>query len=126
MTTTNMKKSKLFLGFLVVLTLNSCIIKDKNREDFTIRIENSMVDNVYQHVNMDYFHGFLDHQTVDDLIKYHGEPDSIFDAYEATTIEGYDIYEYRFDDGAINCYVPHNDGGIKYVDYIYFELKDRT
>lgn len=123
MTTTNMKKGRLFLGILVVLTLHSCFIKDKNREDFTIRIENSMVDNVYQHVNMDYFHGFMDRQTVDDLIKYHGEPDSIFDAYEATTIEGYDIYEYRFDDGAINCYVPHNEEGVKYVDYIYFEFK---
>ena len=121
--TTNMKKGKLFLGILVVFTLHSCLIKDKIRDDFTIRIENSMVDNVYRHVNMDYFHGFIDRQTVDDLIKYHGEPDSIFDAYEYSTIEGYDIYEYRFDDGAINCYVPNNTDGEKYVDYIYFEFK---
>ncbi len=118
------KANSLFFLLLIVLTLQSCFIKHRNREDFTIRIENSMVDNVYQHINMDYFHGFMDRQTVDDLIKYHGEPDSIFDAYETTTIEGYDIYEYRFDDGAINCYVPHNDGGIKYVDYIYFEFSE--
>ena len=119
-----MKKIFFFLWLMAVLTLQSCFIKDKTFEEYVIRIENSMVDNVYQHVNMVYFHGFVDRQTVDDLIKYHGEPDSIFDAYEATTIEGYDIYEYRFDDGAINCYVPHNKCGVKYVDYIYYEFME--
>ena len=101
-----MKKGVFCLALTAVLTLQSCSIKNNSREDLTIRIENSLVDNVYKHIKMDYFHGFIDRQTVDDLIKYHGQPDSIFDAYESTTIENYDIYEYRFDDGAINCYVP--------------------
>lgn len=118
-----MKKGVFCLALTAVLTLQSCSIKNNSREDLTIRIENSLVDNVYKHIKMDYFHGFIDRQTVDDLIKYHGQPDSIFDAYESTTIENYDIYEYRFDDGAINCYVPHNGDGVRYVEYIYFEFK---
>ena len=117
-----MKKCVFCLAIIAIFMLHSCSIKDNSRENLYIHIENSMVDNVYKHVKMDYFHGFMDRQTVDDLIKYHGKPDSIFDAYESTTIENYDIYEYRFDDGAINCYVPNNGKGVKYVDYIYFEF----
>ena len=117
-----MKKYVFFLALIAIFMLQSCSIKDNSREKIYIHIGNCMVDNVYKHVKMDYFHGFMDRQTVDDLIKYHGKPDSIFDAYESTTIENYDIYEYRFDNGAINCYVPHNGEGVKYVDYIYFEF----
>lgn len=117
-----MKKCVFCLAIIAIFMLHSCSIKENSRENLYIHIENSMVDNVYKHVKMDYFHGFMDRQTVDDLIKYHGKPDSIFDAYESTTIENYDIYEYRFDDGAINCYVPNNGKGVKYVDYIYFEF----
>jgi hypothetical protein len=86
-----MKKGVFCLALTAVLTLQSCSIKNNSREDLTIRIENSLVDNVYKHIKMDYFHGFIDRQTVDDLIKYHGQPDSIFDAYESTTIENYYI-----------------------------------
>lgn len=118
-----MKKNVFFIVLIVAFILQSCSINGNSHEDIYVRIENSMVDNVYKHIKMDCFHGFLDRQTVSDLIKYHGKPDSIYDAYESTTIENYDIYEYRFDDGAINCYVPQNGNGIKYVDYIYFEPK---
>lgn len=110
-----------FVVIAMQMLLSCDYVKNKARENFTIRVENSMVDNVYQHINMDYFHGFMDRQTVEDLLKYHGKPDSIFDAYEETTIEGYDIYQYRFEDGNIDCYIPNTDGKRKIVEYIYFE-----
>ena len=119
-----MKRIDSLLLFVLIATqmLLSCgYVKNKVQENFSIRVENSMVDNVYQHINMDYFHGFMDRQTIEDLLKYHGKPDSIFDAYEETTIEGYDIYQYRFEDGNIDCYIPNTEGKRKIVEYIYFE-----
>lgn len=68
-----MKKYVFFLALIAIFMLQSCSIKDNSREK--IYIGNCLVDNVYKHVKMDYFHGFMDRQTVDDLIKYHGKPD---------------------------------------------------
>ena len=69
-----MKKGVFCLALTAVLTLQSCSIKNNSREDLTIRIENSLVDNVYKHIKMDYFHGFIDRQTVDDLRKQFHAP----------------------------------------------------
>lgn len=85
------------------------------------------VNNIYETVDMSCFYGYVDNISVQNLIEIYGEPDSIYDAYESTAIEGYDIYEYKVDDGCIDCYVPKPYEGITpAVEYIYFEPKSKV
>lgn len=92
--------------------------------------------NVYKDLKMDLFKGFVNKISVEDLVKDHGRPDTILDADEVAAAEGYDIYQYRFPDGTIDCYVPKMEakkltGAISndslnmsaLVDYIYYEPK---
>lgn len=81
-------------------------------------------DNVYKTLNMDCFKGFVDKMSVEELLSLYGKPDTILDAEKVAATKGYDIYEYSFSDGNIDCYVMK--GGDKkrsIVDYIYYEPK---
>lgn len=119
------------LLLLVLSLLSSCCIKDMIEEEQPVSFVSS---NVYKDLDMDVFKGFVDKMTVGELIKEHGEPDTILDANEVAMVEGYDIYQYEFSDGTIDCYIPKVvdkklTGGIledtlindELVDYIYYE-----
>ena len=118
------------LLLLVLSLLSSCCIKDMIEEEQPVSFVSS---NVYKDLDMDVFKGFVDKMTVGELIKEHGEPDTILDANEVAMVEGYDIYQYEFSDGTIDCYIPKVvdkklTGGIledtlindELVDYIYY------
>lgn len=116
-------KTKFFTALISVVLLASCRGTIQDLIDPTGYLE---VNNIYQTVDMSCFSGFVDNISVHNLIEIYGEPDSIYDAYESTTIEGYDIYEYKVDDGYIDCYVPKLEKGIiSAVEYIYFEPKSK-
>ena len=119
------------LLLLVLSMLSSCRIKEMMEEEQPVSFVSS---NVYKDLDMDVFKGFVDKMTVGELIKEHGEPDTILDANEVAMVEGYDIYQYEFSDGTIDCYIQKVvdkklTGGIledtlvndELVDYIYYE-----
>lgn len=125
------KEIKSLLLLLVLSLLSSCCIKDMMEEEQPVSF---MSSNVYKDLDMDVFKGFVDKMTVGELIKEHGEPDTILDANEVAMVEGYEIYQYKFPDGTIDCYIPKMvdkklTGGIledtlinnELVDYIYYE-----
>lgn len=91
------------LLLLVLSMLSSCRIKEMMEEEQPVSFVSS---NVYKDLDMDVFKGFVDKMTVGELIKEHGEPDTILDANEVAMVEGYDIYQYEFSDGTIDCYIP--------------------
>lgn len=112
-------KPKSFLIFSLCVIFASCRQSITNLLDPTDCVD---VKNVYETVDMTVFNGFVDNIAVSDLYRIYGEPDSIYDAEESTTIEGYDIYEYNVEDGSIDCYVPRNNNKSSFaVEYIYFE-----
>lgn len=81
-----------------------------------------VVGNIYKELDMTCFKGFVDKMTLNELYDAYGEPDSILDANDVAMIDGYDIYEYFFEDGSIDCYVKkdvNNDNAV--IDYLYFE-----
>lgn len=125
------KEVESLLLLLVLSMLSSCCIKEMMEEEQPVSFVSS---NVYKDLDMDVFKGFVDKMTVGELIKEHGEPDTILDANEVAMVEGYDIYQYEFSDGTIDCYIPKVvdkklTGGIledtlindELVDYIYYE-----
>jgi len=125
------KGIKSMLLLLVLSMLSSCCIKEMMEEEQPVSFVSS---NVYKDLDMDVFKGFVDKMTVGELIKLHGDPDTILDANEVAMVEGYDIYQYEFSDGTVDCYIPKVvdkklTGGIledtlindELVDYIYYE-----
>lgn len=115
-------KTKFLTALISVVLLASCRGTLQDLVDPTDYLE---VNNIYETVDMGCFSGFVNNISVHSLIEIYGKPDSIYDAYESTTIEGYDIYEYKVDDGCIDCYVPkQEDGMTSAVEYIYFEPKN--
>ena len=78
--------------------------------------------NVYKDLDMSVFRGFVDKMAVKDLLDIHGNPNKILDSDDVAAIEGYDIYEYSFPDGNIDCYVKKGiDTNRALVEYIYYE-----
>lgn len=125
------KEVESLLLLLVLSMLSSCCIKEMMEEEQPVSF---VSNNVYKDLDMDVFKGFVDKMTVGELIREHGEPDTILDANEVAMVEGYDIYQYEFSDGTIDCYIPKVvdkklTGGIledtlindELVDYIYYE-----
>lgn len=116
-------KTKFLTALISAVLLTSCREALQYLVDPTEYLE---VNNIYETVDMSCFSGFVDNISVYNLIEIYGKPDSIYDAYESTTIEGYDIYEYKVDDGCIDCYVPKQEKGMaSTVEYIYFEPKNK-
>lgn len=113
-------RTKILIFLIPLFLLASCRGNIHDLIDPTDFLE---VNNIYETLDMSCFYGLVDNITIPNLIEIYGEPDSIYDAYESTTIEGYDIYEYRVDDGTIDCYVPKKEekGTATAVEYIYFE-----
>lgn len=131
-----MKKvfTKLLSMVIMIGAFISCGITDMIEAERPVSYNSS---NVYKDLKMDLFKGFLDKVSVEDLVKDHGKPDTILDAEDVAAIEGYDIYQYSFEDGTIDCYVPKMatkklTGTITnatlnmeaIVDYIYYEPKN--
>lgn len=123
-----------YLFYIVLLcSMCSCGIIDMIEAERPVSYNSN---NVYKDLKMDLFKGFVNKISVEDLVKDHGRPDTILDADEVAAVEGYDIYQYRFPDGTIDCYVPKMEakkltGAISndslnmtaLVDYIYYEPK---
>ncbi|MBR2238733.1 MAG: hypothetical protein IJ887_12845 [Prevotella sp.] len=122
------KKGKRLLSLLFVVSfLYSCDLYDFYISEKPVFFSS---DNVYKDLDMDVFRGFVDKMTVRELLDRHGQPDTILDAKEVATIDGYEIYEYSFPDGCVDCYVPIADKYLedsvkkgRLVDYIYYEPK---
>ena len=129
-----MRKILTTLLYLILLNfMFSCGIVDMIEAERPVSYNSS---NVYKDLKMNLFKGFVDKVSVEDLVKDHGKPDTILDADDVAAVEGYDIYQYRFEDGTIDCYVAkmatkkltgamNNDSlNMKaLVDYIYYEPK---
>lgn len=113
------KITKPIFALLLIVFANACnFINDIQSEQPEIY----GVDNVYKELNMQLFKDFVDKIALNDLFRIYGEPDTILNAYTVAGKNGYDIYEYSFDEGYIDCYVKQNvDREEAIVDYIYFE-----
>ena len=128
---------RIFIRLLSVVIMTSafvsCGVVDMIEAERPVSYNSS---NVYKDLKMDFFKGFVDKVSVEDLVKDHGKPDTILDADDVAAVEGYDIYQYRFEDGTIDCYVAKMatkklTGAIgndslnmeALVDYIYYEPK---
>ena len=112
-------KIKLFVALIPVFLLESCYHMIDSTEYLAVK-------NIYKAVDMRYFYGYVDNISTTRLTEIYGKPDSIFDAYEPTLVEGYNIYEYKVDDGYIDCYVPKQEKGMTpAVEYIYFEPNNK-
>ena len=108
----------MFVSFLCV-ALCSCEFAKAIVEEIP---ESYGATNVYKDLNMAVFKDFVDKMSLKDLLEIHGQPDSIFDSYDVAAIDGYDIYEYTFPDGNIDCYVRKRiDKSKSLVEYIYYE-----
>lgn len=116
---------------IMISTFVSCGVVDMIEAERPVSYNSS---NVYKDLKMDLFKGFVDKISVEDLVKDHGKPDTILDADAVAAVEGYDIYQYKFEDGTIDCYVTKKSakkltGAIAndtlnmeaLVDYIYYE-----
>ena len=75
--------------------------------------------NIYSAVDMSLFHGFENKVTVAELRAKHGEPIKVLDGKKFADADGYDIWEYAFQQDTIDCYVKRGTG---IVDYIYSEF----
>ncbi len=105
-----------------IFMLHSCDYVDMLQAEKPECIE---VRNIYKELDMSMFKGFVDLMPLQELFEKNGIPDTIIDAEDVAMVEGYNIYEYKYPKGDIDCYVKK---GIAtkdaLVDYIYYEPKD--
>lgn len=101
-------------GFLLILFLASCSNLPR-----TWNIGQHATHNIYSAVDMSLFHGFENKVTVAELRAKHGEPIKVLDGKKFADANGYDIWEYAFQQDTIDCYVKRGTG---IVDYIYSEF----
>lgn len=111
-----LKRANLCIVILISAVLcNSCSLVS---EALDIKLQDYQTGNIYSTLDMSTFKGFTDKQSINDLTKVHGEPDTILNVEEVAATDGYNIWEYKFSDGAIDCYIKKND---TIVDYLFFE-----
>lgn len=127
-----MKRKYTFLLLMLMSgLLSSCVLVEMIEAERPVSYNSN---NIYKDLKMDLFKGFVNNISVEDLVKDHRRPDTILDAEEIAAVEGYDIYQYIFPDGTIDCYVPkigsQKQTGVisndslnmtALVDYIYYE-----